>query len=1187
MKLKKLEIHGFKSFADKTEILFNDGITGIVGPNGSGKSNIGDAVRWVLGEQNARILRGSRMEDVIFGGTALRKPANYCEVTLLFDNEDQALRSNYSEVQVTRRVYRNGESEYYLNRTQCRLKDVLELFRDTGIGREGYSLIGQGRIDEILSAKSDDRRQVFEEAAGVMTYRFRKEEAERKLERTRDNLSRVNDIIAELEGRIEPLSRQAETAREYLNLSERLKELEVRLFVLRYGKYHARIDDLNQTIAGLKEAIGDAEKALNEKIAQRDAAGSELEKIEEKLDGERAAQKQTDDLTREAENSRQKLEANRESITQQKEQLAAVHGQNRGRRAQEEELFRSNEASAAQQREAVQTARDALAQAREKLDAALLAASEKEEELDRHKNRLLDAVNRISDVKNQQARQQAVHAQMVNRLEEIVFSRKEMAEREEELRAQLKEAQAKYDEENETVQALSEETAQNGAALNALIDRLRADTEKAQQMHLELETARSRLRLLTEMSREMEGYQQSVRQALRYGKNGNGACDVVAKLIRVPAAYETAIDMVLGAALQNIVTEDENAAKRMIDYLRNNRLGRATFLPITTVRSRTLTADEKRLLGMRGCIGVASDLINYDEKYRGVIENLLGRTVIAEDLSSGIEIMRAGRHAFRLVTLAGDVMHSGGSMTGGTAARSNVSLLGREREISELTAGNAAAEKKLASLRDEIAALRQKRDADLADYNELQERFHQEEIGLAREQEHLDNAKEALRDHLAALQRTTDAEQQLKSGIEALEEDLKKVGTLTEDADVNREQMEQETADRQQALYHARGAAEEAREAVQQAERNLADAEHVLDMLGRDARNQRQELERLDREEEGLAAKIREKEAELKETEKLLEEADKHTEEMRSRLRKQTELVDELEMRRRSTGDLQRQLMSQTDSLRAEYDQNTAREHRLELSLSKTENDLNNLSDHMFNTYELTYAQAAEIAAGMTEPFDVSSSDREAAELRRRIREMGAVNVSAIEEYAATKERYDMLTGQREDLNRAQEDLNQLITRLLRQMEGQFVQEFEKLNAFFSVTFTRLFGGGQAELRLTDPADALNCGIEIIAQPPGKKLQMLSLLSGGERALTAIAILFAMLKLKPTPFCILDEIEAALDEANIGYFADYLAEYKTDTQFVVVTHRKGTMERCDALYGVAMQEHGVSRMVSVDLRDYE
>ena len=1185
MRLKKLEIHGFKSFADRTEIVFHEGITGIVGPNGSGKSNIGDAMRWVLGEQSARVLRGTRMEDIIFNGTAKRKQASYCEVSLVFENENGALKSNFAEVMVTRRVYRNGDSEYYLNKTACRLRDILELFRDTGIGREGYSLIGQGRIDEILSAKSEDRRQVFEEAAGVMTFRVRKEEAERKLARTRDNLSRVNDILAELESRVAPLEKQAEVAREYIELAQRLKELEINIFLIRHDKVKEKLAALDQTLEGLRDVLLHHEARLNENTAEREKLEEAITLLEQELAAARQEHLACNEQLHEARVEKERTDSQLTALSETLERLESEQKNILDRRESLQRLFDQGEADTKESDLALQKARGEMEAEQARLDVYLDKAQAREEELDEHKQNILLAVNRLSDAKNQQARQQAICAQMKKRLEEICASIDENEKNRQEAEGQLRQAEMLAAEVENGLQLLKDDAALCEGNLRALTQETQEKAEKAQNLNLQYQANISRLRLMDEMSREMEGYNQAVRRALQYAQGDSSVKGVVARLMQVPKELETAIDMVLGGALQNIVTTDENAAKRIIDYLRNNKLGRATFLPMTSVKGRVLNNEERKLLSMPGCIGVASELIDFDPAYRGVMENLLGRTVIAKDLESGIPIMRAGRHAFRLVTLAGDVMHSGGSMTGGTAQKSAVSLLGREREMTELKKTLEEQKKALSALREELTHMQERREELKRLRNEAMERVHQEEIGVAREQERVFNAKAELAAATQQLERTLAARDQLTEGISEIEKDLRMVQEQTENEAVDREAMEQKTQALQKALVSAREEAERQRELVAGLRLNYAELSHALDTLRRDKARQDQELTALFRTLEGIAREIEEKRLLHGQLQQLSADREAACRSLESALQLRQMQVDALEEKRQEKAARERACVNLSDELHKIYDEDSQKLHKAELSRDRAENDLRVMTDHIFNSYELTYAMAEELRS--PDPFELTHGEKEAASLRGRIRAMGTVNVNAIEEYADVKARFDEMTTQQQDLDKAQQDLQQLIERLLGQMEKQFVVEFDKMGEYFKETFTRLFGGGQAELKLTDPDDALNCGIEIVAQPPGKKLQLLSLLSGGERALTAIAIIFAMLKLKPTPFCVLDEVEAALDEANIGYFADYLAEYAKTTQFVVVTHRKGTMERCDSLYGVAMQERGVSGMVSVNLQDYE
>ncbi|MBQ7455054.1 MAG: chromosome segregation protein SMC, partial [Clostridia bacterium] len=665
MKLKKLEIYGFKSFATRTEVVFNSGITGIVGPNGSGKSNIGDAVKWVLGEQNPRELRGGSMQDVIFGGTEKRKKLAYAEVTLIFDNEDGALRTNYAEVAVTRRLYRSGESEYSLNRQPCRLKDIKELFYDTGIGKDGYSNIGQGRIDDILSNKSEDRREVFEEAAGISTFRVRKEEAERKLARTLENLDRVNDILEELGSRIGPLSQQAESAIKYQGLAEKLKTLEMNIFLVKQDKLSARLRELTETCEALRDTLLQHEAKLQENSDERAALDEAVQALDEEISASREEGRQLDEQLRQLESARDRMQQRAEALSQEAERRLDDARQRRERIEELDRLTAQGEGQDAEAAKALEQARVSLEASEQAADEASLKADIAEQELDRHKAEILAAVGRLSDVRDLRTQKETMRAQMDAYRDQLCQSEQELSGQAEALKCRYDEAMALERQAQEELDSCRAEAQRLEAAVRALADEGEQHAQRVQQLQMNLQAGRSRLRLLNEMARDMEGYANAVRRALQYAQGDPAVCGVVAQLMQAPKELETALDAVMGGSLQNIVTADDVTAKRLIEYLKRSEAGRATFLPLNTVRPYSLTNEERRVLSMPGCLGVASELVRYDAKYRPVMENLLGRTVVAQDLDAALPIMRAGRYAFRLVTLDGQVMHSGGSMTGG------------------------------------------------------------------------------------------------------------------------------------------------------------------------------------------------------------------------------------------------------------------------------------------------------------------------------------------------------------------------------------------------------------------------------------------------------------------------------------------------------------------------------------------
>ena len=1184
MRLKKLYIHGFKSFADRVEMTFEHGVTGVVGPNGCGKSNISDAVRWVLGEQSARQLRGSRMEDVIFNGTEKRRRMAYCEVTLTFDNEDHSLPSDYTEVAVTRRVFRTGESEYLLNGAACRLKDVVDLFRDTGIGRDGYSIVGQGRVGEILSQKSEDRRQVFEEAAGIVKYKARKSEAEKRLDNTEQNLSRIADIISELESRLEPLRLQSEDARKYLAMREEQKGLDLNVFLIRSERYQEKIAELRLTAENMRETLAQNEReqqALNERresvqnqLSEREEKAAELRESLQALIQEVEAQEGQANVLRE------RLAAScREQARVEDEKRAAEEGETGMRRrieTLEGEIAREGEGVAA--REERQTALDRA------LEEAEAAAARLETEAEDAKERVIRFMNDMGDVKSEQARLTALGEAIDRQLTSLSAGAEEDSRVTADLRRAVEDAEGVWDEENDRLKALNEaarEISERTRRAGEEYERLTAESQKLLSIKQELG---SRLKLLTEMQRDYEGYNLSVKQVLMEAerRGGAGVHGVVASILHAPQRLERALDMVLGGTLQNVVVDRDEDAKAMIEYLKRNRYGRATFLPISSIRGRTLDMGERRVLSMPGCVGLASEMVTYDPIYRGIVENLLGRTVIAEDLNSGIAIQRAGRYQFRLVTLDGDVMHSGGSMTGGSVQSRMTSLLSREREITESTENMKKLTEKLAQAQNQLRKGEEERAALKKERAQLFDDVHQQEIAVTRAEDHLARAREELNGHTGRAARVNEARAQLAEQKAEILSQLDALGQRRETTEDEGEALRKKAQALQTSLSEKRVALNAQRQEVGDARVALATAKRGFEAL-------KQDLVRLNAQ-KGDAARVLAEAAEsllalacrLKADEEALTTEEGRLELARRGLNGAREDFQRADESRLKAQTELKEISESAERLRVATEEFTDRSHRAERALSRAENDLEQMTARIWEDYQLTY----EGAEPFRDPdFKLAESEKRLNTLRAAIRAMGPVNVSAMDEYRETSERYTELSAQRDDLERAKNDLMGIISELTGKMETQFRAQFEQLDVYFRQTFTELFGGGRAELRLEDPKDALNTGIEIVAQPPGKKLQMLSLLSGGERALTAIAILFAMLKLKPTPFCILDEIEAALDDANIDNFAEYLQTYSNKTQFVVVTHRKGTMSRCDALYGVAMEEKGVSKLVSVKLAD--
>lgn len=1186
MHLKKLELYGFKSFAERTQILFDQGITAIVGPNGSGKSNVSDAVRWVMGEQSAKSLRGGKMEDIIFGGTEKRRPLSYCEVTLTFDNGDGALPVDFAEVGITRRVFRSGESEYYINQSACRLKDIVDLFRDTGAGREGYSIVGQGRIDEILSNKAEDRRQVFEEAAGIARFKARKAEAARRLEHTAQNLVRIEDLLEELGRQVGPLERQSQDARRYLELQEQLKRLELNLFRVEHDRGQERLGQLAEQLAersGQLEQTTAQRQQVQQRLEALDQALSALEGEQQTQQAEQLALAEQTQQTqgemqlqaqqaRHADEQAEQLDQADQAAREQIARLQRLEHDAGGRRAELD-----NQIAALQARQAAGQQDLAGRDARIAEEEAALAAE---------KDRMMAALNRLSDVRSSQARLEAMAAGLKGRQEQVSAARGEAAGRLSAAREELSalEGQAlALDEQIQQCEAQHQRARQDRQTQQQAIDEL---TRQAQQRREALQAMDSRLSMLQAMKRDYEGFNQSVKRlmgdAAARPELGAHLLGVVADVIQVPQHLEKALEMVLGASLQHVIVPREEDAKALIEHLRRRGYGRATFLPLSAVRGRRLQGGELKALEMPGVVGLAADLVGSDARYRQIVDNLLGRTLVAEDMDHAIAIARRFRSTFRVVTLQGDLLNPGGSMTGGSTQSRYTSLLGRDRQI-------AQAKEQRAALAGQIAQDEADRSAAQAAYDRLnalsqqaREQGHQLQVERTRHAERQARMQAELARQAQQADQLRDEDEQLTESLADIERQLAAFaddhGALTRKQDVDREGVEQA----QRALDAQRRERDAAQQTLSETGMALAAARKEREGLTDQAAHTREQAAYLQRQ---IDRNRQERQRLKAEGEQALAQERALAEQLAA----QKEALLALSARQTQQAQRHREMLAQRreqeglrDGLQSQFEQVSETLHRLELQHSKTETDLDILAGRIWEAYGCTYAGALEFAE---EGFEPGPAQKRIDAIRREVRAMGTVNVNAIEDYLSTKTRFDELNGQHQDLVKARGDLEQIIGQLDETMERQFAEQFKLINQYFGETFTALFGGGTASVSLQDEDDLLGSGIEINAQPPGKKLQSLLLLSGGERALTAIALLFAMLKLRPSPFCILDEIDAALDESNVDTFARYLHNYAQSTQFVVVTHRKGTMEACNALYGITMQEKGISTLMSVRLSE--
>ncbi len=1182
MRLKRLEIYGFKSFADRTVVEFDQGITGIVGPNGSGKSNLSDAVRWVLGEQSAKSLRGGKMEDVIFGGTDRRKRMGYCEVSLVFDNEDHALAIDFAEVMITRRVYRSGEGEYFINKSGCRLRDIIDLFRDTGIGRDGYSIIGQGRIDEILSQKSEDRRGVFEEAAGITKYRTRKEESERRLANMQDNLSRVEDIISELESQLEPLAKASETARRYLTLHDELRKLDCSVFVIKTDHNEVKIRDEQRLLEDLQAQIASQEEESASLSAERDEKNDQLLELENAVTHAHEAVLET---TKEKEAREGELNVLRSEIAQLEKDVLGLTQEKDLKTQRIQELSSEMEQNHSNQQETqrqVATLEKNIAEAEKQTQADQEKTDQAEALLEEHKAAIIDSMNRLSTVKTSEARLCAMRQELERRSEEAEAQKTELEQDACELKRLYREAENDLANSQDNLARCEEKVRNTEKEVHDLEAKIAESQRSSEELNGQFRALESRLHVLQEMERDYSGYQQAVKQVLRHANGNPNVHGVVAGLIQVPQQYERAIESVLGGALQNIVTSDEYTARDMIAFLRSTNQGRATFLPISAIRGKGLTVQERQLLSMPGCHGVASELIGFDPRYQEIMSSLLGRTVIAEDLDSGIEIMKRGHHAFRLVTLSGDVIHSGGSMTGGSANSRMTSLLSRDREIKEHKNKIESVQNQIRETREDLMKTSQARSELRAEREQLFGQRNQLRIDVSIAEERLRTLDGKLQEQEKEERDSAILRRQIEENLAEIDRQLQGTRESQEGEEASGEEMNRKTAELTDDLYAKRQRLEAQRERVSQMRIELS-------ALLRDAEAMVREAQRLMHEREKAGIELGTAQEQIgqatlmhqKKTEELVE-GERFQKECTGRLETAGAHLKETMETRSKVQSAITAMTEKIDRLHESVTTASEKAHRTEMTLSRLQTDMEQIRKRIWEEYELTYAGAKDY---MLDEFNLSEGEKRSTEIRQEIRAMGPINVAAVEDYRTTKERYDTLTGQRDDLISARKDLEEIIDELQKKMERQFMENFRLLQVYLSETFTRLFDGGRAELRLQDEHDVLGCGIDIVAQPPGKKLQMLSLLSGGERALTAIAILFAMLRLKPTPFCFLDEIEAALDDGNISTFADYLKDFSKETQFVIVTHRKGTMERCDSLYGVAMEEKGVSKMLSVELKD--
>lgn len=1189
MFLKCIEMQGFKSFADKIILHFDKGITSVVGPNGSGKSNISDAVRWVLGEQSAKSLRGSKMEDVIFAGTQHRKPVGFAYVSLTLDNSDKTLPLDYSEVTISRRVYRSGESEYFINKTTCRMKDVHELFMNTGIGKEGYSIIGQGRIDEILSTRSEDRRAIFEEAAGIMKYKVRKKEALRKLDNTKQNLLRIDDIIIELESQLEPLKDQAEKARNYLELSGELKELEVSLYIDSIEKNQAKINEMENLFSKIRQDIQNENVRIENKKKDNREKTERLEKLKNDLE---VIRNELFDIDRETGRFESRIQIDEEKIKNLESGNITADQDIEGTKIRiesiDKDIEKRNKRLENLQREHENFSM-LLTQAEQKINEIIARLDKKEREIELMKQEVMDKLDDLSESRT--------------KLNSLKNERKALKERQQKVSAEIRKIMLERDQETlrleeavndlrKAKESLSKQKENLGEKENCYqqgkkeIEQLREEQNKVMQ---DLQSTKSRLRVLTDMENSLEGYQHSVRAILKAchenGDFGGGVCGALAQLINVRERYETAIEVSLGAALQNIVVRDELTAKASIEFLKANNIGRATFLPVSSVKPRVLDHNTvNQLKREKGFLGLASDVVQCQKTYRDIILNLLGRTVVVNGMDEAITISRKYGYSFRIVTLDGEILNPGGSITGGSRPSKTSSLLSRSRLIRELEKRTETFirrnEQLEADCAEKASGLRQMEE----NINQLRKNYQDQELIVLKQEQFVSSVKENIGNMTAKQDMLQVEYNELEQGIKALREDTeeeqKRLSSIEESIELLRKTIEENQLKNKEE--------QASRDAIHM---DINDYKVSVNSIIESINQTKETIERMTEEKSILAESIQKRlEVQVKNNERIealkseiagiKQKIQGYKEIKTGKNLKFEALQDEVAVLEEDVSQMVDALSSHNETIRALQEEYG----KLEVRQAKLQTELEAIQNRLWDEYELTYQTAEEYKK---EIQGIKKTQERINELKTAIRELGPVNVSAIEDYSKTMERFRFLTAQKEDLVKSEEKLNRVIREMTSIMKKQFIEEFHKINYNFNVVFRELFEGGRAEVVLVNPEDVLESEIEIIAQPPGKKLQNMLLLSGGERALTAIALLFAILKMRPVPFCILDEIEAALDDSNVYRFAEYIRRFTDTTQFIVITHRKGTMEYSDALYGVTMQEYGISSVVSLKLGDMD
>ena len=1184
MNFKQIEMVGFKSFADPIKITFNNGITAIVGPNGCGKSNVADAIRWVLGEQSSKMLRGTSMQDVIFKGTEKRKSMSFCEVSLLFDNSNKIFKSDYEEICITRKLYRSGESEYLLNHTNCRLKDITELLHDSGIGKSGYSIIGQGKVEEIINSKPIDRRAIFEEAAGIAGFKAKKVDAERKLERTRDNLVRITDIVSEIDRQLKPLKHQAEVAKKYLELKEKLKVLEVNAYIYQYDYAAANKAEIEEKINAIVEEMNLRQGKLDQVILDYNNTFEKVNSIDADISGLRdIILNITVQLEKQAGQTNlinEKIQTREQELKRLNEELLKLTENEQG--FSQELNSKTSELNLKKNKlTELKKVMEQVSVYYEKINSEL---SQSENEAQETQRKLFETLSKLGDVKAQISALNAEKTTYSEQLKNLEVNVRTIKNKLIESRVNVTDCKKVIEKLNLQKEELNLSINEHLAEQNKLDSEFKQSETNLNNINSNILSLEHRKKMLEDMQREYEGYNGSVKRLLTDAEKNanlkNKIVGVLASLIKVPQNFQSAIEMALGSAVQNVVTFSDDGAKELINYLKQREYGRVTFLPINTIKERYFDNSFRKLLTSPGIFGVASELISYNKNIANIISNLLGATVVVDNINTAVNLAKQSRYSFRIVTLDGDVINPQGSITGGSKKAQVANLLSRETDIElstkailKLQTEKEELLKQISNLSNKLAAvnevIKQKsnslRDVEISfaaeteryeKYNSICLSLEQESNSLSSEVAKTNQIIEGISNEISKISNTENLNENPTTTLEQNNSQFTEMRSKRDDyanqitnlkveiASINSEilSLESDIERIKFALSNAVSMREELNSALTENKNNLANLRGMAEQSGAESTV-------------GV------------DTEKL----------------NQTKIeVENLTNQKSTLQSTLRSLEEERMALGVEVNKLQDRKHQQEINLSKIDTDIETLQERVWTEYELTYNTAQDYKVA---DFDVKQGLQDINKLRREINGLGNVNVNAIEDSKLLEERHGNLYVQAQDLIKAEEDLKQIIKDLSDEMTARFDEAFNQINSNFGVVFKELFGGGSAKLQLVQSEDMLEAGVDIVAEPPGKKLSNITLLSGGEKSLTAIAILFAILRLRPMPFCLLDEIEAALDEANVARFAKYLQRYSEETQFIVITHKKPTMEHADALFGVTMEEKGVSKVVSVKLTD--